>query len=128
MEYLYYAFGGLLIVGLIVLLVRLRRWIGRSSAEGLDETRRFAEKLGLDILDARGKTLQGVVEGLTVTLDEGAILVKATEGRIGRMRTLRIVPVEFVGGLGGSAAALTRLLMIGLAMASPGRSENLTAP
>jgi hypothetical protein len=208
MEYVYYGLGGALVVGLVVLLVRVRRWIGQSTTEGLQETLRFAELYGLEPLDADGRTLKGVVEGLPVTLSEGAILTRATEGRIGRMRTLCIVvqvqsgkgrwllcerelaerlerplpelgeehelnepraarrfllratqdprfssdtmlldaivgtdlkmgrvaegraivdflvPVEFVGGLGGGVATLGRLLMVGLALADPARSRH----
>lgn len=206
MEYLYYGFGALLVVGLVVLLVRVQRWIGQSTSEGLQETLRFAEVFGLESLDAEGHNLKGTVEDLPVILSEGAILVKAHEGMIGRMRTLRVIvqaakgqwllcerelsqrlnqplpelgeehtlnepraaqrfllryvedplfgsdsmlldaladtelkigrgtdgrttldfvaPAEFVGGLGGAVATLTRLLMVSLALAVPHRSRH----
>lgn len=89
-ELLYYGIGALLVVGLLVLLVRTSRWIGQSTADGLEQTRRFAEALGLELLDAEGRSLGGVVERLPVTLGEGSLLCRAYQGRVGRIRTLRI--------------------------------------
>lgn len=206
-EYGYYAVGGLLLVGLVLLLVRVKRWIGQSTTEGLVETLRFAEAFSLESVDADGQHLKGVVEGLPVTLGEGAIVTRAREGgMIGPERTLRTIvdagkgewllvqrslperldrplpevgeerelnepraaqrfllrapdeprfssdavllealvdaelvlgrvakgrttldfvpPVEFVGGLGGRVATLTRLLMVSLAVAVPERSRH----
>jgi hypothetical protein len=206
-EIIYYAVGGLLLVGLVLLLVRVKRWARQSTTEGLVETLRFAETFGLESLDANGQHLKGEVEGLPVSLSEGAIVSRAREGgMIGPERTLRIIveagtgewllfqrtlperlvhplpevgeerelkepraaqrfllrateeprfsadavllealvdaelvlgrvakghttldfvpPVEFVGGLGGDVATLTRLLMASLAAAAPERARH----
>jgi hypothetical protein len=205
MEYVYYGLGALMVLGLLVLLRRTGRWIGESTGEGLEQTLHFAQKYGLDPLDAEGHGFRGVVGQLPVSLSEGAIVMRAYQGRIGSIRTLRIVvqaaagpwllcqrniaekleqplpelgqehplgepglasrfllraeeaprfaddivllqalaqteiriaratedrttvdflvPVEFVGGLGGSVETLDRLLMLGLALAAPERSR-----
>lgn len=59
-----------------------------------------------------------------VALLSALLETELKRGQAARGRTTLdfLAPYEFVGGLGGSTSMLTRLLMISLALAAPGRS------